>query len=257
MLVQGYYWSPDVDDPVLGTYWTTFEQQFHGGGRGLERFLPALAIRDRMVLVPQGQNETLEAIGSNEPPPPPLQRGVLEVDFEDPAAMEQAFETVGRALRAELREELSAYQSFQLSDRLDLDAASAHLGVPSDLLRHALREQTQARELILKQVRCSLQPATIVKDVQTRVALSIDNPSAVDLGELRVQLRGPTSGLEISPERVPIQLPAESSARADFSVAATREGEFVLEALFLDAVVDEARVLLPVQQLWITSVIGG
>jgi hypothetical protein len=45
--------------------------------------------------------------------------------------------------------------------------------------------------------------------------------------------------------------------RADFSVAATREGEFVLKVLFLDADVDAPRDMLPMQQLWITSVARG
>jgi hypothetical protein len=79
----------------------------------------------------------------------------------------------------------------------------------------------------------------------------------VDLGRLRVQLRAPSSGLEIAPERVEEELPANSGLSADFSVAATREGEFVLELLFLNADVDAARDMLPMQQLWMTSVARG
>ena len=134
---------------------------------------------------------------------------------------------------------------------------SAHLGVSPSLLRHALREQSDAKELIYNQLRCTVEPTTIVKDVQTRLSLQIDNPSEVDLGQLRVQVRGPSNGMEVNPDRVRLQLAAKARVRADFSVAATREGEFVLEVLFLDADVDAPRDMLPMQQLWITSVARG
>jgi hypothetical protein len=254
MLVHGYYWYPGVSELVEGLYWTRFERRVYDRDGSLTRFLPALAIRDRMVLVPKGQNEILESMGPNEPAPPPLQRGVIEADFRDPVEMEQAFVTIGQALRKELRNELLAYQSFHLSDQSEFNTVSAHLGVPPSMLRYALREESDARELIYNQLRCELEPATIVKDIQTRVSLQIDNPSAVDLGELRVQVRGPSSGIEINPERVKVGLAAHGSARADFSVAATREGEFVLEVLFLDLDLDVPRDMLPMQQLWITSV---
>lgn len=255
MLVEGYYWYPGADELVKGLY-RTFYNRYFDGRDGLSLFLPALAIRDRMVLVPSGQNETLESMGPNEPAPPPLQRGVIEVDFQNPKELERAFATIGKELRRELRQELQAYQSFQLSDQVDFDAVSAHLGVPPSLLRHAIREEHKARELIYNQLRCTAEPAAVVKNVQTRVSLRIDNPSDVDLGQLRVQLRGPSSGIEINPERVNIRLPAQASVRADFSVASTRVGEFALEVLFLDAEVNAPLDLLPVQQLWITSAEG-
>jgi hypothetical protein len=157
-------------------------------------------------------------------------------------------------LEQELRHELLAYKSFDLSDQSDFDTVSAHLGVPPSLLRHALREKSDAEELIYKQLHCTVEPTTIVKDIQTRLSLWIDNPSDVDLGQLRVQVRGPSNGMEVNPDRVRVQLAAKSRVHADFSVAATREGEFVLEVLFLDADVDALRDMLPMQQLWITSV---
>ena len=89
------------------------------------------------------------------------------------------------------------------------------------------------------------------------MSLQIDNPSEIDLGQLRVQVRGPSSGIEVSPERAQIQLPAHASVRVDFSVASTREGEFVLEVLFLDADADAPGEMLPMQHLWITSVARG
>ena len=257
MLVEGLYYSYSDGGIVRGVYRSIYERQFHARGRGLERFLPALAIRDRMVLVPKGQNETLESMGPNEPPLPPLQRGVIEVDFEDLVEIERAFVTIGKELRKELRQELATYKSFHLSDQSDFEKVSAHLGVPPSLLRHALREQSDAEERIYKQLHCAVEPTTIVKDIQTRLSLWIDNPSEVDLGQLRVQVRGPRSGIEINPDRVMIELAAKSRVHADFSVAATREGEFVLELLFLDADLDVPRDMLPMQQLWITSVPSG
>jgi hypothetical protein len=254
MLVEGYYSYPGVSELVRGMYWSHYERQFHAQGRGLEQFLPALAIRDRMVLVPKGQNETLESMGPNEPIRPPLQRGVIEVDFEDPTELRRAFTAIGKELREELRNELRAYQSFHLSEQSDFDTVSARLGVPPSLLRRAIREQSDAKELIYKQLRCTVEPTTIVKDVQTRLSLRIDNPSELNLGKLRVQVRGPSNGMEVNPERVNVNLDARASVSADFSVAATREGEFVLEVLFLDVDVDVPRDMLPMQQLWITSV---
>ena len=256
MLVDGYYWYPGLDDPVKGLYRTLYYRYFDKM-HDLGLFMPALAIRDRMILVPKGQNETLESMGSNEPPPPPLQRGVIEVDFQNPMEMEHAFVSIGQGLRREIRQELLAYQSFQLSDQMEFDTVSAHLGVPPSLLRHALREDSRARELIYSQLRCTADPDTVVKDIQTRVSLQIDNPSEIDLGQLRVQVRGPSSGIEVSPERAQIRLPAHASVRVDFSVASTREGEFVLEVLFLDADADAPGEMLPMQHLWITSVGRG
>lgn len=253
ILTAGYYWYPGVAAMVNGIYWTTYERQFHARGRGLEQFLPALAIRDRMVLVPRGQNETLESMGSNNPDLPPLQRGVIEVDFADADDLDHAFVTVGEELRRELRREMLAYQSFQPPYQADLDTVSAHLGVPPGLLHRAIREESDARELIYRQLRCSIEPMSIVRDVQTRVRLRIDNPSTIDLGRLRVQVRGPADGMHINPERVEVELPAGAVVTADFSVAATREGEFVLEILFLEPDVEARREMLPIHQIWITS----
>jgi hypothetical protein len=253
MLVEGYYYYPGLSEPVEGPH-RTRDYRYFDQLHGLGLFLPALAIRDRMVLVPKGQNEALESTGTNDPAPPPLQRGVIEVDFRNPAEVEQAFVTIGSELRRELRQELLAYQSFRLADEADFDVASAHLGVPPSLLQHAIREESVARELIYNQLRCTAEPATVVKGVQTRVSLRIDNPSEIDLGQLRVQVRGAMSGMEINPQRVSIRLPAQSSVRADFSMVVKRPGDFVLEVLFLDPVAEAARDMLPMQQLWITSV---
>lgn len=254
MLVEGWYWYPGVDGLVRGLYWSVYERQFHARGRGLELFLPALALRDRMVMVPRGQNETLEDMGTPEPDRPPLQRGVLEADFGDPADVERALTTIGQELRRELRKELVAYRSFHPSDDLDLDAVSAHLGVNPMLLRRAVDEEADARALVERQLVCTLAPATVVRDVQTRIALRVENSSTVGLGRTRVQVRGPSSGLEVNPERLEMDLPAGGTASADLSVAATRVGEFVVEVVFLDAETGRARDLVPAQQLWLTSV---
>jgi hypothetical protein len=254
ILVEGYYHYQGLDDRVRGLYWTTREARFFPYDHGLRSFLPAIAVRDQMVLVPRGQNDILEEMGSNAPNQPPLQRGVIEVDFADEQEVEQAFVTIGQQLRRELRRELLAYHSFDLGQRSDLDTVSAHLGVPPSLLRHALREESDSRELIYRQLRCALVPTSIVMQRQTRVRLQVENPSALELGRLRVQLRGPTAGLQIYPERVEIELPSASTASADFSIVATREGEFALEVLFLEATQDLPREMLPLQQLWLTSV---
>jgi hypothetical protein len=254
MLVQGYYWHPGVSDLVWGTYHSTYERQFHAWDKSLAQFLPALAIRDRMVLVPEGQNATLESMGVPDPARAPLERGVIEVDFADSDGLEDAFRSVGQELRRELRRELLAYQSFQLGDEIDFTTVAAHLGVPPSLLRHAIREQADAKELIYRQLRTSLEPTVVVKDIQTRLSLVVDNPSTVDLGHLRVQLRGPSTGLDVNPDRVEVAIPAASTVRVDYSVAATREGEFALEVLFLDADADQPRDMLPTRQLWLTSV---
>lgn len=256
MLVDDFYLDPRTGYQVKGIHWTRYEAQFHARGRGLEQFLPALAIRDQMVLVPKGQNETLEGMGLNEPPQPPMSRGVIEVDFDDPVDLERACVTLGEGLRDQLRQELQAYQGYQLSDQSDFDTVSALLGVPPSLLRRAIREESDAKELIYNQLRCTMEPSTVVKDVQTRLSLVVENPSEIDLGRLRVRVRGPSSGLEINPDRANITLGANSTARADFSVAATRAGDFVVEVLFLDSDVDAPRDMLPTQQIWITSAPG-
>ncbi len=256
MLVQGYYLS-SYGDWVHGTYRVEYYRQFHGGGRGLERFVPALAFRDRMVLVPRGQNETLAEMGTNEKALPLLERGVIEVDFADRDDVERAFVEIGKGLRRELRHELLAYQGFHPTQEGDLDTVAAHLAVPPALLRHAIREETDAKELIFRQLRCELEPDALIRDVQTRVALWVENPSDVDLGRLRVQVRGPASGLEVHPERAEIRLGPGARIRTDFSLAATRVGDFAVEVMFLDADVDVPRDMLPTRQLWLTARADG
>jgi hypothetical protein len=253
MLTEQYGWDSNVGQYVRNLRLTTSYRQFHAGMHGLELFLPALAIRDRMVLVPKGQNKTLEGMGSNDPTQPVLQRSVIEVDFADASDIERACIQVGEELRKELRYELAAYHSYNLSDQSDFDTVSALLGVPPSLLRRAIREEADARELIYNQLSCTVEPTTIVADVQTRITIVVDNPSGVELGDLRMQVRGPSSGLAINPERVALRLGANSSARADFSVVAGREGEFVLETIFLDPDFDAPRDMMPAQQIWITS----
>src|SRR3569832_105557 len=83
-------------------------------GMDLLDFFPAVAVQDRMVLVPLGLRRKLARSDEEFPAfPAPQAGGGLELDFKDENALRTAVRTVSERLNADFLKDLQKYGSFQ------------------------------------------------------------------------------------------------------------------------------------------------
>jgi hypothetical protein len=219
---------------------------------GLRVFFPAVAVRNRMALVPTGLGKELEFSWNEQLSSPfkPLEMGgAAEVDFGDRPALDDALAQVARTARADLLQEVRAYASYQSPGELDLPAVARDLGVDLGFLNVLLKTGGIERPFY-RQLTCALDRQKIELGRWTRVNLEIRNDSEVSLTELAVTISGP---VEIRPARLETDLPARSSRQLPVALKPTERGEFPLEVVL--ALPDD-RVFsgwLPVQHLWLES----
>ena len=125
------------------------------------------------------------------------------------------------------------------------------VGAMPNMLQRVLQEDAVARNLVYHQLRCTIEPADLVQNVQTRVTLQVENPSEANLGQVLLHVRGPRTGLEINPDRVDLTLNSHTVLTVDLSMAALREGDFAVEVLILQQNTEVPSSSLPVHHLWI------
>ncbi len=219
---------------------------------GLQDFLPAVAVHNRMALVPAGLGRALERDWSDQLSSPfqPLDMGgVAEVDFRDAAAVEGALAEVGRATRGELLADVRAWASFRVPGEVDLTALAKDLDVDLGFLHHLLKSQA-GQQAVNRRLTCLLEPRKIAFGRWTRVELQIRNDSDVSLKDLQVTISGP---VEIRPSRLQLDVAAGETAMLPLSLKPTDHGEYPLEVVL--ALPDEQVFgpWLPVEHLWIES----
>jgi hypothetical protein len=100
-----------------------------------ESFFPALAMRDRMVLVPKGSMRILEATVSAGSSLKALQMRVEEVDLEDNSELRKVLIRLGKKLGDEAIKDLRAYAKNRSIDRGDLSKTAKDLGLEVEFLR--------------------------------------------------------------------------------------------------------------------------
>jgi len=217
---------------------------------GLGDLLPAVAVRNRMALVPTGLGKKLERDWNEQLASPfkPLEMGgAAEVSFRDPASVEQALAQVAETTREDLLQEIRSWASFRTAGNIDLEEVSRELGVDLGYLRH-LFESHGVERAFHSQLTCALEPRKITFGRWTKVILSVRNDSDVTLSELVVKISGP---VEIRPTRLQLDVPARSTQTAPVALKPSDRGEFPLEVVL--ALPDEQvfSPWLPVQHLWI------
>jgi hypothetical protein len=193
-----------------------------------DHLFPAVAIRERMVMVPQGLEKDLTDSQDLSPLFLPLETGgVVDVDFDDPGALDQACTRVGGILRSEIVQEVRAYHSYHKLEDIDLSQTAKDLGVDRNFILDGLRVEAKEKS-VYTQLALSLDHDTLPLKSWTKVALSIRNDSEEALADLEVRISGPA---QIRPTRIQTSVGSHSVQQVMIAIRPDEEGDFPLEIM--------------------------
>ncbi len=214
----------------------------------LRKFFPAVAVRDRMVLVPQGLSKELK--NENEIPlfKPLESGGVLEIDdFDDVAALTVAVQSIGRALRCEVLNEAAAYSSYQDPAQFDLGNVAKNLGVDVGYVQHSLQQEGLERP-VYDQLTCTLDTQKVPASRWTKVTLVISNNSDTALSKLGLAVSGP---VKLLPKRIETDVAPHSTACVLLSIMPEAPGDFPIEITLFAPNDKVVAGFLPVHHIWL------
>lgn len=217
---------------------------------GLHVFFPAVAVRNRMALVPSGLGRELELSWNDQLTSPfkPLEMGgAAEVSFNDGPAVKEALAQVAQATRADLLQEIRAYASYRSPGEIELPTLARDMDVDIGFLQ-ALFKTGGIERAFYRQLTCELTPTKLAFGRWTRVTLSVRNESEVSLSDLVVKISGP---VEIRPLLLQLDVAAGSVRAVPVSLKPTDRGEFPLEVVLALADEQTFSAWLPVQHLWL------
>jgi len=179
----GYYW----DDSLVKKHFLRLSDELKTG------VFPAVAIMDRMVMVPKGIHRAIDAPTDFSYLFRPLDlQGVLLVDFEDEEAIRRAILRVGGQIGAEIVSLGLRHMSVQGALTPDLEDLSQLLNVHLDFLQELRREILRPLPHLMPRV--TSEPVRLLRGSQ--VTLEIRNDSGYALGTVRVQIRAPRRVME-------------------------------------------------------------
>jgi hypothetical protein len=214
-------------------------------------FFPALAIRDRMVIIPVGQREVLEEARPGDTSVGQVLKGdVIEVDFHDEQALRLAMQVMARGLLTQLRQELMAWQSFRPAGEFDIRMAARDLEVEAKLLQRILRDQAGEVRRGYEQLSCRLDKTGLPYGRWTRMVLTVINQSDRTMTAVKVSVAGP---VEVLPSRIEVDLPASTEISVALSMKPADEGEFPIEITLIQLEDAPFTTWIPPFQIWLNS----
>jgi hypothetical protein len=217
---------------------------------GLHVFFPAVAVRNRMALVPAGLGKELELSWNDQLASPfkPLGvGGAAEVDFHDSAAVQESLAQVAQAARADLLQEIRAYASYRSPGEIELPALARDMDVDVGFLQ-SLFTTGELERAFYRQLTCELAPTKLAPGRWTRVTLTVRNDSEVSLAGLTVRISGP---VEVRPLPLRLDVGAGSVQTAPVSIKPVDRGEFPLEVVLALPDDQAFSAWLPVQHVWL------
>jgi len=240
--VRDLYYGWYMYSHYFGQY-REFQQE---RARGL---FPAVAVNDRMVLVPEKLG--LRLTGSEALPlfRPLEMGGVLEVDFEQPEALDKALLKIGDMMRAEAVQMVRQYASYRAGAEINTSDASRDLGFEEPFLEEALKQEA-GKNSFYGQLACEFSRTAFPMKRWTRVNVKITNPSDVELRGLAMDIRGP---VRVKPTRMETNLPARGSVQIDLALQPEEDGEFPIEVVFALAEDRALKGWLPFTHVWLTA----
>ncbi len=216
----------------------------------LQAFFPAIAVRNRMALVPAGLGKILqwrssEALGAV------LKSfetgGADEVSFADRPAVERALAQVAQTTRADLLREIRAYASHRNLADIDPPTLARDMDVDVGFLRH-LFGTGGFEHALYDQLVCEIAPEKIAFDRWTKMTLSVRNGSDVSLSRLEAKISGE---VRIRPERLLLDVPAHSTGSVQFSLKPIDRGDLLLDVVLMLPDEEVFSSWLPEKHLWL------
>jgi hypothetical protein len=207
--------------------WTVSVPYFEEGT--LAFFLPALAIRGRMALVPRGQNDVLQRLDGTSPlspwaGPSEYRRDVIEVDFQNQVDIEDAVRSLAERVRQEIDHDIGVYRALHPKAKPADIARSLEIDI--DLLEQRLREAA-GRADVYSHLQLALSTETVSFGRWTCVELRISNESGSKVSNVSVSV--PSGPVDIVPKRIELDLAALSTTVVRLSVKQEEPSEFPLE----------------------------
>ena len=199
-------------------------------GSDLLDFFPAVAVQDRMVLVPLGLRQKLVRSNDEFPAFPALKAGgVLELDFNDADALRTAVRMVSERLHGDFLKELQAYRSFQDLSSLSLQALADDLNADLGYIQHLLKGDEHVFDHApYNEFEWTMTPEELPVNRWTKVTLGLRNNSDQNVDKLLVEIRGP---VKVSPERIELSVAAHSSADTLVAIKPEEIGDYPLEVV--------------------------
>lgn len=212
-------------------------------------FFPALAIRDRMVMVPKGEGRALGSVNGILRIASALRDEILQVNYQDQAQVRSALRTVASGLSEQLQQELHSWATFQPPGSLDLQVAASDLDINVHLFRRILARRVDAITAPYRRLSCQVDKTRLAFDRWTRVVLTVTNESGAPLTGVSVRVAGP---VEVLPSRLEVDVPV-GTAEIQLSLKPTDEGEFPIEITLVQADDAPFSEWLPPFNLWLES----
>jgi hypothetical protein len=212
---------------MTASYWGT-TRSFNN--EELLDFFPAVSVQDRMVLVPDGLRRRLARSSEELPAFPALKAGgVLEVDFNDESAVQTAVRLVSERLHADFLKELQAYANYQDLRGMSLQALADDLNAELGYIQHLLKGDEHVFDRAsYNYFEWAITPEELPVNRWTKVTLTLRNNSEQNLENLLVQIRGP---VKISPDRIELNVAANSAADTLVAIKPEETGDYPLEVL--------------------------
>jgi hypothetical protein len=190
-------------------------------------FFPAVAIRDQMVLLPEGHKELLQRIPRHALLASAFQQHIVEADFRDKAKLTKAIKMVARQFNSQLTQELLAWQTRRPRvDDIDIRQAAIDLDVDLAILNKVARNRERKAQTLYSHLSCELSPTELPCGKSKRVQLTITNSSKRTISGLAYSIRGP---VVVNAPRVLLEVPARRSVTTELALQAKSEGEFPIE----------------------------
>jgi hypothetical protein len=229
-------------------------------GKGMELFFPAIALRDKMVIVPRGQGQLLNQIGMSLSADAATQtsasafidaeRDVVEVNFADSEDLHEAIQSVAIGLRRELRHDVFAYRNYQYDGVEDLTKAALDLGVTPHLIKQALDEHSLDTANMYSQLSCRFDQEKLLQGRWTKATLYIHNDSEMAMEGIVVTVAGP---VELLPSNIETNLAAKRTTEVAVSLRPHDVGVFPLEIGLAARAVGDLAPLMPRHIVWFES----
>lgn len=201
------------------------------GGDQLVAFLPAVAVHDRLFIVPKDIDKILRSEGEEVEFLKPLAaEGAIRLDYHDRASIPSVVAEVSRNLCDEFRYNLRASASLMPDHDFSIPELSAGLGVDPGFLQYFLKSEVSSISFY-KQLVCDARPKEIPFGRWSAVTLNIQNNTNLDFSNLEVDITGP---VEIRPtRRIEVDLPSHDAVEVKISLKPQDRGEFPLEIVLM------------------------
>jgi hypothetical protein len=190
---------------------------------------PALAIMDRMVMVPKGIHDALSAENFLWILKPLEMGGVLLVDFHDEDSVREAARQVGIYLRAEIANLCRRQMLIHKSSGPNFGILSKLLKIEGSYFEKHQKEVTASMVRLTPSIISG--PARLRKP--SRVTIEIRNESEKRLEHVRVEVRAPKNAMKVPVVRT-LEFPPAGGAAAkiEFEISPRATPYCPLEVLF-------------------------